>query len=561
MAAGRASRIVSLTVLFVLGMKGAVIPMAQAQAQADATGGVRQSEPVRIGHFRQLFIDDHVIGRMDGVTRVVNQAEKHPANPVVQLDRPWEGSFQVGGWGSVIYDDSENLFKMWYAAYPKPEGGIMCYAFSKDGIHWEKPDLGLTERNGSTANNCVPNLRSLSTIFSPDDPDPNKRFKAFNGFQGTFSPDGLHWNTLGSSGIPGPMESDGVITFCYNPLTDQYVAAVKILTGSVPRRRRSVAIAVSKDFLTWSEPEALLEPDAQDDALNRERIAAMRDQVAHVGPPEWQITQFYGMIPFPYQGMYVGMLQVLDISAPHPVTETDSDKFKVGGGGEDGLCHIQLTSSRDLLHWDRVADRQVFLPQGPPSAWDAGVVYTYCPPIVVSDELWIYYTSEGVSHCSPWYRVSDERLPRRAKEGEPHGAEWYREDPEETPIVYRIGTKGPTGGVGLARLRLDGWVSMDAGPDGGTLTTKPIVFEDNGKTLVINARALKGGSIVVEILDEAGKTLPGYGKDDCYAFQHDALRHTVVWGARSDVSQLAGKPIRLRFHLQSARLYSFVFSR
>ena len=134
MAAGRACLIVSLTALFVLGMKEAVIPMAQAQAQTDATGGVHESEAVRIAEFRQLFIDDRVVDRMEGVTRVVNQPEKHPANPVVQLDRPWEGEFQVGGWGSVIYDTSEDLFKMWYAAHPKPEGGVTCYAFQHDAL-------------------------------------------------------------------------------------------------------------------------------------------------------------------------------------------------------------------------------------------------------------------------------------------------------------------------------------------------------------------------------------------------------------------------------------------
>ena len=527
------------------------------QAQTNPTPA---DKPLHIGTTRQLFIDDFIVENMSGVTRVVNQPEKHPANPLVRLDRPWEGRFQVGGWGAVIYDDSESLFKMWYCAYPKPEGGIMCYAFSKDGIHWDKPELGLAERNGSTANNVVPNLRTLSMIFSPDDPDPNKRFKAFNGFQGTFSPDGLHWNTLGSSRIPGPMESDGVITFCYDPLTDEFLAAAKILTGSAPRRRRSVAIATSKDFLTWAEPRVVLVPDEKDDEQNRQRIAAMRNQVAYLGPPEWQIAQFYGMIPFPYQSMYVGMLQVLDVSAPHPVTSTNDADFRVGGGGEDGLCCIELASSRDLLHWDRVADRQIFLPQGPPSAWDAGVVYTYCPPIVVGDELWIYYTSEGVSHASPWYRAADERLTPAANKDESQGAEWYRQNPEETPLVYRIGTKGPTGGIGLARLRLDGFVSINAGPEPGSLTTKPILFQQDARRLLINARALEGGAVRVEILDSAGNPLPGFARTDCYPFQHDALRHTVVWNGQSDLSQLADTPVRLRFHLGNARLYSFVFA-
>jgi hypothetical protein len=63
----------------------------------------------------------------------------------------------------------------------------------------------------------------------------------------------------------------------------------------------------------------------------------------------------------------------------------------------------------------------------------------------------------------------------------------------------------------------------------------------------------------VAILDEAGSPVPGYGKADCTVFKGDAIRHVVVWGDKSDVSKLAGKPLRLRFHLQSAKLYSFVF--
>ena len=32
---------------------------------------------------------------------------------------------------------------------------MTCYAESKDGIHWKKPELGLVEFNGSKANNIV----------------------------------------------------------------------------------------------------------------------------------------------------------------------------------------------------------------------------------------------------------------------------------------------------------------------------------------------------------------------------------------------------------------------
>ena len=101
---------------------------------------------------------------------------------------------------------------------------------------------------------------------------------------------------------------------------------------------------------------------------------------------------------------------------------------------------------------------------------------------------------------------------------------------------------------------LDGWVSVDAGPKSGTLTTKPLIL--SGKELVVNVEAPRG-SVAVEILDESGNPMPGYSKADCSVFQGDAARHTVAWSGRPDVSQLAGTPLRLRFHLTQAKFYSF----
>lgn len=516
--------------------------------------------PLLLNEFRSLFVDSSVIDRMDGVVRVVNQARKHPANPLVEIDRTWEG-FQVGGFASVLYDNEESLFKMWYSAYPRPEPALMCYTFSQDGIEWEKPALGMMERDGSRENNCVPGLRNLSTILTPRDPDRRKRFKAFFHRRGTFSPDGIHWDTLGSEDIPGPIAGDNVITACYDHLTDRYVAAVKINTGSPPCRRRSVAISLSRDFVTWPEPETVLEPDSLDDGLNRSRIEAERDQVAYIGDPRWQIAQFYGMIPFPYEGMYLGMLQVLDVSAPHPVTGNNDSELTVGGGGEDGLIHIQLAGSRNLHDWDRVCDREMFLLSGRSGSWDAHTVFTCCPPIIVGREIWIYYTSEGVSHCSPWYSVFDERHGHEKDSSAGDKDQWYLENPGKTPLVFRIGTKGPTSGVGLARLRIDGWVSVNAGKDRGTFTTKPLIFAPGKRRLVINAEVREGGSVTVEILDRAGVPLAGFGRADCYAFEHDSLRHTVVWDGKNDVSHLAGKTIRLRFYMKNAAIYSFVFKK
>ena len=113
--------------------------------------------------------------------------------------------------------------------------------------------------------------------------------------------------------------------------------------------------------------------------------------------------------------------------------------------------------------------------------------------------------------------------------------------------------------IGLATLRLDGWVSIDAGAKEGTLTTKPFAFE--GDRLLINATAPEG-RVSVEILDQLSqRPIPGFGKTDSEIFSGDAIRHQVGWKGKSDLSKLAGKTIQLRFYLQRAKLYSFAIAR
>ena len=88
----------------------------------------------------------------------------------------------------------------------------------------------------------------------------------------------------------------------------------------------------------------------------------------------------------------------------------------------------------------------------------------------------------------------------------------------------------------------------------GTLTTKPLVFL--GDTLVVNANA-KGGSLVVEAIDTDGKVIEGFGRSNCASITTDSVRHIVTWKGNQDCHLLQGRPIKLRFHLKNAKLYSF----
>ena len=104
-------------------------------------------------------------------------------------------------------------------------------------------------------------------------------------------------------------------------------------------------------------------------------------------------------------------------------------------------------------------------------------------------------------------------------------------------------------------LRLDGFVSLHAPLGGGELTTKPFTFAGNRLRLNISTSA--GGGARVEMQSPEGRPLEGFGLDDCIEIIGDDLAFPVRW--RGDVGTLAGQPVRLRFVLRDADLYSFRF--
>ena len=106
-------------------------------------------------------------------------------------------------------------------------------------------------------------------------------------------------------------------------------------------------------------------------------------------------------------------------------------------------------------------------------------------------------------------------------------------------------------------IRLDGFVSAQADFAGGEVLTKPLLF--SGGELRINYSTSAAGSLRVEIQDVAGTAISGFALDDCIESIGDSVEHTVLWKNGSDVGPLAGKPIRLRFVLKDADLYSFQF--
>jgi hypothetical protein len=106
-------------------------------------------------------------------------------------------------------------------------------------------------------------------------------------------------------------------------------------------------------------------------------------------------------------------------------------------------------------------------------------------------------------------------------------------------------------------LRMDGFASVRAGYDGGTLVTRPLITD--GRRLTLNVATSAAGSVRVELQRVDGKPLPGFALDDCDPFYGDAVDHTVRWRGSPGVPRLAGRPIRLRVALRDADLYALRF--
>ncbi len=125
----------------------------------------------------------------------------------------------------------------------------------------------------------------------------------------------------------------------------------------------------------------------------------------------------------------------------------------------------------------------------------------------------------------------------------------------------RAGVKGSSASgvctTGLATLRRDGFASLDGGKEEAVVVTHPVLFI--GKHLFVNSDSRKG-TLLVEILDREGRVIEPFTKANCKAIKKDNTLQHVRWKQTKDLSALAGQPVKFRFYLRNARLYSFWLS-
>src|SRR5207249_3071350 len=173
-----------------------------------------------------------------------------------------------------IYDKEEKLFKAWYLT-----AAGLAYGTSRDGIHWQKPSLGIREWQGGTANNLVrPVIVSPTTIKDPYETNPERKYKMFAlesppfGMYVAFSPDGTRWRrrdapVLTSANDP---EINDRPTMMHDLERRRYIALTKreminpYGRGDWGFIHRCRAVSVSQDFEHWTDPVLTLRPDDAD---------------------------------------------------------------------------------------------------------------------------------------------------------------------------------------------------------------------------------------------------------------------------------------------------------
>lgn len=490
------------------------------------------SEPIHVGDRRELFVEDTLIESLSGDASL-RLHHPTPREIVLEHDAPWEGT--GSGYHSVFRDDDR--YRMYYKAWhiEVSEGKIdtgrhplfCCYAESEDGIHWTKPKLGIHEFEGSTDNNITlasgtyGELKADAghpAVFRDENPDApeSARYKAIvrsSGKRGLLvfgSPDGIHWEPLSREPIlngVGAFDSQNLAF--WDPVLGKYRAYWRAFSeGTItdeawkPGGYRIIRTATSADLVDWSKFQDLTYEDSPAEHLYTNQVKPY-----HRAP--------HLLIGFPARYIDRGPSESMSaLPDPEDREQRASSNPRYGHAITEGL----LMASRDGVHFKR---------------WNEG----FLRPGIERPGTWHY----GAQYLA-W-----------------HVVETASALPGAPPELSLYATESYWHGEGSAlrryTLRLDGFVSVKAGWKGGELVTKPLVLE--GNSLSLNFATSAAGGVQVEIQGVDGEAIPGFSLADCPVLFGDSVDRTVHWKNGTDLSPASGRPIRLRFLLKDADVYSF----
>jgi len=489
-----------------------------------------------IGSRRELFVESSLVEQVSGGAEL-RLHQPVPREIVIKHDAPWEGA--GSGYHSLFQDG--DLYRMYYKAWQRTVGPdspntddnplLTGYAESDDGIHWRKPELGIHEIAGTKANNIVMISGQVGAVdadaghpavFKDENPaaPADARYKAIlrsrepQGLLAFKSPDGLHWTPLADTPIITDGAFDSQNLAFWDAERQEYRAYWRYFEKGGkyehddrnPMGVRAIRTATSQDFIHWENQADLTYEDSLPEQLYTNAIKPYA-RAPHL------------LIGFPMRYVDRGWSDNMREMPNREHREWRSERSpRLGSAVTDSL----FMASRDGVSFKR---------------WNEAFVR----PGIERDGSWSYGQL-----CMAWQIVET----KSSIEGAPNELSIYGDE------HYWSGDKGST--VRRYTLRLDGFVSLRAGADGGELLTKPIKFA--GKTLALNFSTSAAGSVRVEIQDTDGAPLPGFSLAECEPLFGDTIERKLRWAHGADVSSLAGRSVRLRFVLNDADVYSYHFN-
>jgi hypothetical protein len=453
------------------------------------------------------------VTRAEGLDVAIGQVTKHPSNPLIVQDKPWDARWD-NGYPNVVYSPGADGgdYQVWYGGFITCSGcdhsqgsnrvNAWHYANSSDGLSWDKPNLGIVDlaqvkhatdemKAAGTQNNVLMTPSDGMGIYRDDfDSNASALYKAIG--TGCFgeggntgctsgtgaSADGLHWTDPISVAWPSPQRWDDHQNMYFDEVLGRYVATTRDGFDGDPGRTIAIALGTEDGkFGSWGAPEMTL-------AGNE----------AH---------QLYAQVTFRYYNIYLGIVMVFNTENPSTV----------------GTVQCKLAWSPSIQSgWQWVSpsgltgDEIIPIDGAGSGAFDSNICFA-AKPIVVGDAVHLYY----------------------------------------------MGGNGPHNGarnssLGLATLRMDGFAGLRAGADRIVVETVPLSVA--GSSLVVTADVSSGGSVCIGVLGEADLSV-----DDCVPITGDVTDMPVQFNGGKTLDGLVGSDVTLQIAVKDAMIYTFGFKK
>ncbi len=508
--------------------KGRKVPGLKAGLPLLFSEGKSKSEIIELGSRRHLFLDGALIERKTNLSLV-----SHPARmEEIVLDHGI-------GWATVV-EDEEGLIRI----YGEGSEGVAVWT-SRDGIYFEAPDLGRGK-----GNEVIPGPARRGSVFIDPNGPAEERWKALIGLHergGWYlytSPDGWNFKREETAALPfwpgsastifyddqrqvyvGHHRSDYGITPAGNTERFFVRTEMKDLHGSWPyepmTREKSLAmmdhhpVQVNKLDPWWLDNGPLAPPGF-----------GIEFPIAMGADPEFDplATDLYNTraIKYPWADDAYVAFPLLFFHFHGDGPKARQTLFEERRGLGSGLVETQLAVSRDGLNWNR-HPRPTYIPIGDHEGYPVRRPYIVYGMVRRGARIFQY------SYTRSSYHDSWDKNARPA-------------------VVHRL------------TQRLDGFVSLQAPYTGGEFQSRLLRFD--GDSLELNIDTGATGFAQVGIVDESGLSIPGYGIDECVYINTNAVDHVVEWlGSGTDVSSLAGRPVRLVVRMRGSDLYALQFKK